>query len=231
MSTDQYAGVAGLYDLFAAAQGDAALPRVETFAQHARPGARVLDIGAGTGRVALAIAEAGAVVWCVEPSTDMRGVLLAKIAAKPAIWDRITVLAGAAPEIPTDGIFFQYAYLAGSLQFLTAAERLSTFQALAKCLDPGGILALDMVGDAPTFHGGVTEIAQVRIGTCRYTMTAEVIAHDERAALVEYGYDGLRVRRWSHFHPLADVQRDLAACGFRTGVVRDRSEVLVVTRS
>ncbi|MCK4413755.1 MAG: class I SAM-dependent methyltransferase [Candidatus Eisenbacteria sp.] len=42
----------------------------------------ILDIGAGTGRIALALARDGHDVWCVEPSPTMLAVLKKKRAAQ-----------------------------------------------------------------------------------------------------------------------------------------------------
>ncbi|MFI5957434.1 class I SAM-dependent methyltransferase [Cryptosporangium sp. NPDC051539] len=221
---DEYAVVAGLYDVFAVAQGEAALPRIPAFANRARPGWRVLDVGAGTGRVALAVAGRGATVHCLEPSSSMRSALLAKVAARPALWPRITVVAGQAPEITLPGPF-DYAYLAGSLQFLTADQRRATFRALAERMPPDAVLALDMVDDTVAEYrpdpAGVV-VAEARIGDSHYRMHAAVTDGTGDAVLITYRYetthqgrtDVQTLRRRRYFHLRDDVHADLRAAGF-----------------
>lgn len=221
---DSYEAVAGMYDLFAAAQGDAAPPRVSAFADLARPGMRVLDVGAGTGRFALAVAERGADVHCVEPSATMRSALLVKLAQRPALWPRVTVSAGQAPGLGVDGPF-DYAYLAGSLQFLDAAGRYATFTELAAHLRGGAILALDMVGgspDLPVPDENDTVVAEAAIGRNRYLMTAAVVAASAQGVRIRYTYiveEGGRrtvrtIERPRFFHDFNHVRADLNAAGF-----------------
>ncbi|BCB75149.1 hypothetical protein GCM10022251_34940 [Phytohabitans flavus] len=221
---DGYADVAGIYDLFAAAQGDDALPRVPAFAALAQPGTRVLDVGAGTGRVALAVAERQAHVWCVEPSASMRSALLAKLADRRPLWPYLTVTAGSAPGLEITGVF-DYAYLAGSLQFLSATDRRRTFAELAAHLRPGAPLALDMVEAKPAVpQVGPTEtvVAEAEAGRCRYQLSVTVLAATDDSADIFYRYvaecDGRRsvhqMRRHRYVHRLADVRADLIAAGF-----------------
>ena len=221
---DPYASVAGMYDLFAAAQGDAAPPRVQAFAEPARPGMRVLDVGAGTGRVALAVAERAAEVHCVEPSASMRSALLVKLAQRPDLWPRVTVSAGQAPGLGVAGPF-DYAYLAGCLQFLDDAGRRATFAELAGCLSGGAVLALDMVGgspEPPAPDGEDAVVAEAAVGRNRYLMTARVTAASPRGVRIRYTYiiegDGRRtvhtLERPRFFHGFDQVRADLTAAGF-----------------
>lgn len=221
---DPYESVAGMYDLFAAAQGDAAPPRVSAFTEPAQPGMRVLDVGAGTGRVALAVAERGADVHCVEPSATMRSALLVKLAQRPALWPRVTVSAGQAPALGVDGSF-DYAYLAGSLQFLDKADRLATFVELAAHLRSGAILAFDMVGGTPDLlvpDDGETVVAEATVGRNRYLMTARVVAASAHGVRIRYSYviegGGRRtvhtMERPRFFHGFDQVRADLIAAGF-----------------
>ncbi len=223
-TSDSYESVAGLYDLFAAAQGASAPPHVAAFAELAEPGMHVLDVGAGTGRVALAVAERGAHVWCVEPSASMRSALLAKLAGRPALWPRLTVVAGQAPHLGPLGPF-DYAYLAGSLQFLTATDRLATFRELATRLRPDARLAVDMIDDGRTdldLGSTVRTLATVQAGECRYSMSAAVTDVTSGAAHIQYRYvteQGSKrteqsMLRWRYFHPFADVHADLVTAGF-----------------
>jgi SAM-dependent methyltransferase len=224
VDTDGYADVAGLYDLFAAAQGDSALPQVPPFTALAQPGTRVLDVGAGTGRVALAVAERRAHVWCVEPSASMRSALLAKLAGRRRLWPYLTVTAGSAPGLALTGVF-DYAYLAGSLQFLSATDRRRTFVELAAHLRPGAPLALDMVEAEPAVprvDPAETVVAETEAGQCRYRLSVRVLAATHDWADIFYRYvaecGGRRsvhqMRRRRYGHRLADVQADLAAAGF-----------------
>lgn len=221
---DSYELVAGMYDLFAAAQGDAAPPRVSAFAELAQPGMRVLDVGAGTGRVALAVAEREADVHCVEPSASMRSALLVKLAQRPTLWPRLTVSAGQAPGLCVDGRF-DYAYLAGSLQFLDAADRLATFAELATYLGSRAILALDMVGGGPaplTPDEDDMTVADVAVGDNRYLMTASVAAASAHGVRIRYTYvieeGGCRtvhtMERPRFFHAFDQVRADLITAGF-----------------
>src|SRR5262245_59054990 len=96
MTVDPYAFAAGYYDLFRA--GPDAWPPIGFFAALAPAGGRALEIGPGTGRITFAVAERVASVHCLERSATMRAVLLAKLAARPDLRDRVTVLAAAAPD-------------------------------------------------------------------------------------------------------------------------------------
>ncbi|WP_110588959.1 class I SAM-dependent methyltransferase [Microbacterium suaedae] len=55
-----------------------------------RPGGRILDIGSGTGRAAIALASRGALVDALEPSNDMLKVLTRRIQHE-GVADRVTV--------------------------------------------------------------------------------------------------------------------------------------------
>ncbi len=78
----------------------------------------------------------------------MRAVLLAKLAQRPALWDRVTVLPGSAPSFQL-GRRFDYVYLAGVLEHIRHADRVKLFAVLAEHLVPGGTAAMDMVLTEP----------------------------------------------------------------------------------
>ncbi|MEU4850170.1 class I SAM-dependent methyltransferase [Streptomyces gilvosporeus] len=243
---DSYESVAGLYDLLAAAQGASAPPRISAFAELAQPGMRVADVGAGTGRVALAVGARQADVWCVEPSASMRSALLAKLAQHPQLWPHVTVRAGQAPGMALDGTF-DYAYLAGSLQFLDAADRRATFAELSDRLAPGALLALDMVDDLPVTpdpDGAEATVADVVVGKSRYTLRAAVTAAAVGRADMRYRYvtecgnhrTVQTLRRTRYFHTFDEVHADLTATGFtvdteHSGGWRDNTQPLVARRN
>lgn len=217
---DPYAFSAGYYDLFLT--GEDALPSVPFFAGLAQPGCRALEIGAGTGRVSLAVAEQAASVHCVERSATMRAVLLAKLAARPDLQKRVTVVAGAAPAFAL-GRRFDYAYLAGVLEHVPHADRPGLFATLADHVEDGGRLAMDMVLDDPVPDFAERVKGEVTVGECRYVQSYSIRAESPDKARLRYVYrsylgDELvaveQIERDHMMHRPAGVLADLAAAGF-----------------
>jgi SAM-dependent methyltransferase len=171
-AADPYTLTPGWYDLFRAAEGPDALPSVAFFASLAPSGGSALEIGPGTGRITLAVAERAAVVWCLERSPTMRAVLLAKLAERPHLWDRVTVLPGSAPAFRL-GRQFDYIYLAGVLEHVPASDRPLLFATIAEHLLPGGTVAMDMVLTLPAPDEPEHELSEVRLGECRYVYSLQ----------------------------------------------------------
>jgi SAM-dependent methyltransferase len=112
----------------------------------ARP--RVLEIGAGTGRIAAGLAAAGCEVTAVEPSEAMRARAVNRLSALPeAVARRVHMAAGSAtslgvaPEARFDAAVFglgTFAHLA------TPDERLRALTLVRGHLRPGGLLCIDL---------------------------------------------------------------------------------------
>ena len=81
-------GVAPYYDLFGAP--DKRDEAAEFLLPLVPPGATVLDVGAGTGTTAFALARHGAFVTALEPDAEMYGVMLARLASRFDIADQVS---------------------------------------------------------------------------------------------------------------------------------------------
>ena len=86
-----YDKIAPFYDLFDADDPGALWHRAFVLARVKGIDA-VMDVGAGTGRTAIALAERGLRVWAVEPSAGMRGVMLARLGDDTSLDDRLTIV-------------------------------------------------------------------------------------------------------------------------------------------
>jgi len=122
----------------------------------------VLDIGAGTGRIALPLAKRGVNVVCVEPSPAMRREFETKLARQPDLSARIDLLPGAASSFSLDRTF-SVAFLSGSFDhFLDDAERVSSLANIARHLDRKGTLVFDvflgLMGDSPLSPSGSVKV-------------------------------------------------------------------------
>src|SRR5262245_4734083 len=219
MTVDPYAFAAGYYDLFRARPDS--WPPISFFADLAPAGGRALEIGPGTGRITLAVAERVAGVHCLERSATMRAVLLAKLAARPDLRARVTVLDGTAPDFEL-GQRFDYVYFAGVLEHLPPRVRPALFQTVAAHLAPGGTLAMDMVLDLPVPDEPERHRDSVTVGECRYDLSVEIRPHGPDLAQLRQVYRCYhrgrllgteRMERDHHFHRRAAVLRDLAAVG------------------
>lgn len=93
----------------------------------------VLDIGAGTGQLSLALAEAGARVIAVEPGAEQRAVLSARLP------DGAVVLDARAEELPLGNEEVDLVVCADSFHWLDAPRALAEFR---RVLRPGGRLVV-----------------------------------------------------------------------------------------
>jgi len=155
---DGYDKVSGIYDMFA---DQAALDF------YARFGARfgeVLDIGAGTGRIAIALARKGTRVISVEPSSAMVGEFRAKLDREPALESLITLIEADAGSFDAAGTV-PAAFMAGSFDHLpNDEERLKGLSNIARHLEPGGRLVFEvwvgLMKDDPEIWAGEHKVGE-----------------------------------------------------------------------
>ncbi|NED88334.1 class I SAM-dependent methyltransferase [Streptomyces sp. SID11233] len=111
---------------------------VDTLVKLAGEG-RVLELGMGTGRVALPLARRGFDVHGVEASAAMA----ARLRAKPG-GDDIQLTLGDFAEVPVEGVFSLILVVGGTLFELASREDLqSCLTAVADHLEPAGAFVLD----------------------------------------------------------------------------------------
>lgn len=143
----------------------------------------VRDIGAGTGVGTRALAQVtDARIIAVEPSLTMRSVLAARVFDDPALRDRVTVLAGSAPEVlaPLEAASASGFVAAHVLGRLGAGARAALFAELARLLAPGG--AGEVTANHPVHEDLPTPQTRLTIGT--QTCTEDHVAPEDGAALV-----------------------------------------------
>jgi SAM-dependent methyltransferase len=135
-------GVAATYDESAADMFDPAAvdPAVEFLAGIARSG-RALELGIGTGRIALPLARRGVPVHGIELSTAM----VQRLREKPG-GDAIGVTIGDFATTTVDGSF-SLAYLVYNtiMNLTTQAAQVACFRNVAAHLEPGGCFVIEVM--------------------------------------------------------------------------------------
>jgi SAM-dependent methyltransferase len=154
---DPYERIAVFYDI----EHDQFVEDIECYAsllaQWYETPARVLEIGAGTGRIAAALAVAGHRVTAVEPSVAMRARLFIRLAQLPErVMRRVRVVDGsaAAPALEPlehfDVVLFGQGVFA---HLLTHDDRHRALQRARSYLDEGGraLIDVDLAGPRRLF--------------------------------------------------------------------------------
>jgi SAM-dependent methyltransferase len=137
MRDQGYEKSAHLYDWFDTKDN------IPFFLHYGRGAGEILDIGAGTGRIAIPLAEAGVKVFCVEPSPAMRKVFQGKLTKKSDLRKNIVLVEGEAGNFDL-GREFPAAYLSGTFDhFLDHDERVVSLLNINKHLCVGGKLIFD----------------------------------------------------------------------------------------
>ncbi|UCG02164.1 MAG: class I SAM-dependent methyltransferase [Candidatus Heimdallarchaeota archaeon] len=132
-----YEKSAHLYDIFDNKDN------ITFFLKYGEEAETILDIGAGTGRIAIPLAERGVKIVCIEPSPSMRKEFLKKLQNRPELEDRITLVAGDVQTFRLAEIF-SVVFLSGSFDHIPNRDRIISFQNINRHLKPNGKLIFDI---------------------------------------------------------------------------------------
>lgn len=239
MSGDAYAVSAPVYDLSVASFRPGQVAALERLLPLVRTGSGpVLDIGAGSGLNTVFVLERlpDAQVYALEPSPAMRALTLAKVAAHPEWFNRVTIRPegfGAAPLPEAIG----GAVLLGVLGHFSPDERAALFAALAARLPEGGAAVMDLQPPARPERVEPYEVAIAQIGELTYRGVAEgwpIDGERMRWRMTYRTLDGERVlteESAEHVfrHPDPEVIRaEVRAAGLSLGQIGETTFYLIV---
>lgn len=164
------------------------VPRIRASLQPLLAGVRrsILEIGAGTGLITTSLADlTPGEIFALEPSADMRAVLLSRLSSRPELLSRVTVLPCDALSVRLD----EPAEAAVMINVMYALEpdyRKRLWPVLAASLETASLLVF-------TWHDGGPPTPQQRleshqVGRHTYTVLSEILESDEEACRVRYLY-------------------------------------------
>jgi len=163
-------------------------------------GRAVLELGVGTGRLAVPLAEAGAAAGVTVTGVDTSAAMLERLADRDTENLVTAVCANMAGDLP-DGPF-GLAFVAYNTLFnlRTAGEQEACFAAVARCLAPGGRFAVETFvadpDDGPAEDVSVRSVSAERVVlSISIRRPAEQVAEGQFVEFTEAG--GVRLRPWS----------------------------------
>lgn len=177
-------------------------------------GGPVLELGVGTGRLALPLAATGVAVTGIDASPAMLDVLRAKPGA-----EAITLIEADMADPPVEAGAFAVAFAAFNTFFnLTTAEaQRRCAAALARAVRPGGCVVIEgfVPPDDGLTDGGVSvrEITADRavLSASQHDAAAQVI----RGQHIDISAAGVRMRPWElHYRTPPQLDELFAAAGF-----------------
>lgn len=144
-----YTPVARYYDAETGAKSDD-LRHYSRLAQRYR--GPILDVGCGTGRVVLHLAQAGQQVYGIDSNGAMLAHLHEKLMAMPALRERLTIVQGAAEAYSWQQgfalILLSYNVL---MHFHEQEQQIALLQHMRAQLAGDGLLVIDLPNAAPAF--------------------------------------------------------------------------------
>jgi ubiquinone/menaquinone biosynthesis C-methylase UbiE len=192
----------------------------------------VLELGCGTGRIAVPVARAGARVVGIDRSQEMLARARTRI-ARTRLGGRLTLVRGDIRDLPFRPRVRFGAVLAayGILQSLTRERDLMrTFESVARVLRRGGLFAIDVVPDLPKWEEYRNRVSlRGRRGRTTTLTLVETVRQDRRRHLTIFDQEyretaggRQRTHRFSlTFRTLSVPQmtRRLERAGFRVQAV------------
>ncbi len=177
-------------------------------------GQAVLELGVGTGRLAVPLAEAGVPVTGIDTSDAM----LARLADRDR-GHRVNAIRGSMVDDLPDGPF-GLAFVAYNTLFnlRTSAEQQACFVAVARCLVPGGRFAVETFVADPA-DGPADDISVRSVHADRVVLSISVRRPADQVAegsFVEFTKaGGVRLRPWSiRYSTIAELDDAALAAGF-----------------
>jgi SAM-dependent methyltransferase len=148
--------IAGVYDELYAEYEPAAITTLKELAQ----GGRALELGIGTGRVALPLQESGVEVHGIDASAAM----VSRLRAKPG-GEKLPVTIGNFADVPVEGRYdLVYVLFNTFYGLLTQEEQIRCFQNVAAHLNPEGVFVIEAFVPDLTRYQGRQTVRVVRTG-------------------------------------------------------------------
>ena len=179
---------------------------------------RALELGIGTGRVALPLAARGVEVSGIDASTSM----VERLRAKPG-GQRVPVAIGNMADLPVEGTF-QLVYVVFNTLFalLTQRAQVACFRRVAQVLEPSGTFLIEcFVPDLGRFDRGQTlrtvsvDERKVRLDATRHDAAAQQV--DTSVISISSGSISLRPVRLRYAWPAElDLMAELAGLRLRS---------------
>jgi len=154
----------------------------------------ICEVGAGTGRMLLALAETVGErsLVGVEPSAAMRARCEAKVSADPELARRVSLCAGtfASLPLPDASVGFVYAAFRSFQHVLTVDAQRAALVEIQRVLAPGGALALDLFDPAYGLLAAAGPARGLRYRTARGTVVERWESRRVRRAeqVIEVGF-------------------------------------------
>ncbi len=153
--SEGYKKSAKFYDMFDTKKN------IEFFKSYALKNQDTLDVGAGTGRIAIPIAKEGIKVFCIEPSLEMINEFLRKIHGKKQIAKYLEIFNSDASSFRFDRKF-NFIFMSGVFDHLLSdKERLLVLENIRNHLGENGIFVFDvfvgLMKDSPLKPAGIFE--------------------------------------------------------------------------
>ena len=170
--------IAEVFDTWYGERLDPALA-VEFLADLAR-GGRALELGVGTGRVAVPLARRGVAVTGVEASEAM----VAKLRSKPG-GERIEVVVGDFGDVAVDGRFdLVYAPFTTFFSLDTQERQIDCLRQVADHLEVGGSFVMDAFVPDPSRFGTTNQMVSTDLGELDHVVL-DAMRHDPVAQTIE----------------------------------------------